>query len=362
MPSGWQEVRRRGRTRRERSRRDRSRRGSTRRKSRSGLEDRIAAKVLLAVRGGAGQRQRQTGDKQPEWVCNACAETNWLTRTTCRCCRAGRRGLNSALAQAAAAKQAPPATSRPTAPVPPPTWPRRSPPPPPPLPAATPAVEPAPQAVASKAERNAQREAEVNRVAAFDAALLATAAEDTATREVLMQARAAAAEKLASTKPLGQRLADARGRHERLRARLAEAEAEATRAAAAAQTLLIEEHAAAAVISALEDELLKVKVPAPLEVTRCAGIMLQWADSLPEAQLVTLPAELRESFRAMRRALPREEPSPSTPTEPADQSDSELEALRPPAAHRPARAASAGAGASQRVRSRSRGDDVRASA
>ena len=173
----------------------------------------------------------------------------------------------------------------------------------------------------TRKERAAARDAEAARLAALDAALLVLTDADCAAKEALHAARAAAAERLTATKPLGQRLADARRKHERAAAKVHAAEEEARRAAERAATALEEEHAAATAVADLEAELLNVRVSPPTEVRAPAAALLEGVSAWAQAAGMALPADVLAAASQLKEALAppantsNDSPVESTPTD-----------------------------------------------
>ena len=155
----------------------------------------------------------------------------------------------------------------------------------------------------TRKERAAARDAEAARLSTLDAALAVLTDADCSAKEALQKARSAAAERLAATKPLGQRLADARRRHERAVTRLRAAEDEARRAAERASAALEEEHAAAATLAELESELLQFRAPPAPEVHGTAVAFLDGVDAWLRTAGMSAPPAVMEAAAHLRGAL-----------------------------------------------------------
>ena len=255
-----------------------------------------------------------------DWNCAACGESNWPTRTKCRHCKCGRAGLRAWPKTAAPGAQ-------------PPQPPRRAP------AAATTAdaagtgaapgqpAEEGPQPP-TRREAAATRASEAAKLAKLDAALgaLGDGEEDEAAREALQQARRHTAERMAASKPLGQRLDQGKRRAMKANQALAAAEAAVLKAQAIAEAALTEQHAARHELEELERQLADLQgAQAPPEAaTRAATFadkVRQWA----AAEGVQLPDEVQAAADDLEEALgsAREAARPETSvgSDPTDMND-----------------------------------------
>ena len=313
---------------------------ATRRKDREeGWEDSRGGKAGRGRRdrrgggGGAAATARDTRNPSPtraatgnDWDCAACGESNWPTRTKCRHCKCGRTGLRLWPKTAAPGAQ-------------PPLPPRKA--------AGTattaaaagagaPPGQPAEEGgrakegpqIPTRREAAATRATEAAKLAKLDAALaaLGEGEEDEAAREALQQARRHTAERMAASKPLGQRLDQGKRRAMKANLALAAAEAAVLKAQAIAEAALTEQHAARHELEDLERQLAELQgTQAPPEAaTRAATFadkVRQWA----AAEGVQLPDEVQAAADELEEALaPTREaarPEPSVGSDPTDMND-----------------------------------------
>jgi len=335
--------------------------------------------------GKAGKQRKGRTPRTPEgregdWDCEACAESNWSWRPTCRVCQCSRVGLKAALQQAAATganrtplaprAAAPPAAAGPA--TPPPQHPPADPPAPtaqgsaagtggagqqgPGMAAAGGSSTGAP-AQASAAEQRklaaATRARESDCLARLDAAI-EILPEGSAARVALAAERAETAGRLAATRPLGHRLATARKKWEAASKRLQAAEAAATAATREAQAALEAEHAAAGELQTLEAQVNGQRGLCRSAVAAPAAAFLDGMNAWLGACGAAVPPELLQAAAALREALAPTVASPteeSSPTEAAD-SDDELLPDAAGAGATPGVAAAAGQQAGQQARPR----------
>ena len=328
---------------------------------------------------GAAVRERrprlaEVGDrKDPEWLCTLCGESNWRTRAACRFCKASRAGLARTEAATAAAARlhsgagtgpathrcpAPPAHACPatgtnTTPLgtrpptegalPPkqaeggPTAPRGE------EAAAQVAAKDAaaPSPAAVRKHQAAVREQAAGKLTALDAAIAALDESDEEALRVLRAARKDAAEQLASTRPLGQRLMAARRLHEKATSHLRAAEAAAVAANAMAVAALEAEHEAASALANLEQQVALQEPPqAPQPLVTPAGALLAGMDNWLRQAGLAPPPEVTAAALLLKAALncmpttesPTVECSPTEPASPAADADLESDVELPAAA------------------------------
>ena len=339
------------------------------------LRQRCPAEPGWAISGGGkAGRQRRGAQQQrapdagpaaasdprfPQWECGCCFEWNWATRRACRTCRGPRelgatadeiaqmvarhRAQTPATGANAVPVQSPPAAATAAAaqagaprgpefaqsakaPMTPQSA-ARAPPAGQTGAVATPAHTAAgPQGTTRRARAQVRTE-EADRVAKLDAALAALRPEDEELRTGLAAARRAAAERLASTRPVGQRLEQARAAHTRAVAALRAAEAAAAAAAERAEAALEAEHTAAATVAEIEREI--AAEVRPLDTAGPARRFLeevqQWAAQAGAVPPASVDAAA-DALKAVLNGGPDEE-SPTdlevshTPTEEAGTED-----------------------------------------